>query len=82
MSSAYNFTPTDSASDVSEFLAACRSLKGVARHHLANGWFEPWLRDAGRDDLASRAAKLRGEEDGLERFLKSARPTQRARTAA
>jgi hypothetical protein len=82
MQSVYNFTPTDNAASVSEFLATCRSLTDVARHHLANGWFEPWLRDAGRQDLAARAAKVRAEADGLEKFLKTARPTPRARKAA
>jgi len=77
MTTAYYFTPTDSAESVTEFLAACRSLPEVAGEHLASGWFEPWLRDQGRDDLAARAAKLRGDTEGLRLFLKTARPTKR-----
>jgi hypothetical protein len=77
MPSAYYFTPTDRADSVSEFLATCRSMKDIARNHLAAGYFEPWLRDQGRDDLAARAAKVRHESDGLEQFLKTARPSPR-----
>jgi hypothetical protein len=54
----------------------------LASHHLASGWFEPWLRDQGRDDLANRAEKVRDDSDGLKLFLKTARPAQRARKAA
>ncbi len=77
MHTAYYFTPTDSAESIPDFLATCRAMKDVAREHLAAGWFEPWLRDHGRADLATRAAKVRGEADGLEQFLKTARPTPR-----
>jgi hypothetical protein len=76
----YHFTATDQAENVSEFLALCRSHRHVAREHLAAGWFEPWLRDQGRTDLATRAARVRTESDGLEQFLRTARPTPR-RTA-
>ena len=78
MHTAYYFTATDSAASVQDFLAACRSLPEVAGEHLANGWFEPWLRDQGRDDLAKRAEKVRAEAEGLQLFLKTARPTRRA----
>ena len=78
---AYHLTPDDRAESVGEFLAACRSHKEVAREHLAAGYFEPWLRDQGRDDLATRAAKLRSDPDGLEQFLKTARPSPRRTTA-
>jgi hypothetical protein len=79
--SAYHFTPTDQVESVADFLAACRSMKEVARDHLAAGYFEPWLRDQGRDDLAARAVKVRGEPDGLELFLKTARPSARGSRA-
>jgi hypothetical protein len=82
MHTVYYFTPSDSAASVGEFLATCRSLPALAGEHLASGWFEPWLRDQGRDDLANRAAKLRADADALKLFLKSARPTQRLRKAA
>jgi len=82
MHTAYYFTPSDSAASVGEFLATCRSLPEVAGEHLASGWFEPWLRDHGRDDLANRAAKVRAESEGLKLFLKTARPAARARKAA
>jgi hypothetical protein len=77
MSSAYYFTSTDRVDSVAGFLAACRSNKDVARQHLSAGYFEPWLRDQGRDDLAARAARLRMEPNGLEQFLKTARPSPR-----
>ena len=82
MQSAYYFSQSDSAASVTEFLASCRSMPELASQHLAAGWFEPWLRDQGRDDLANRAAKLRSESDGLKLFLKTARPTARTRKAA
>ena len=77
----YHFTHSIQAANVQEFLAACRSHKDVAREHLAAGHFEPWLRDQGRDDLAARAAKVRNEPDGLEQFLKTARPSPRKKAA-
>lgn len=82
MQSAYFFTQSDTAASVPEFLASCRSMPDLASQHLAAGWFEPWLRDQGRDDLAKRAAKVRSESDGLKLFLKTARPSVRARKAA
>jgi hypothetical protein len=78
---AYQFTPTERAETVQEFLAACRTNKEVARHHLESGYFEPWLRDQGRADLAARAARVRHEPDGLEQFLKTARPSPRKKAA-
>jgi hypothetical protein len=81
MPSEYYFTETETAASVAEFLAACRANKDVAREHLAAGYFEPWLRDQGRNDLAMRAAKVRHEADGLEQFLKTARPTARRKAA-
>jgi hypothetical protein len=82
MHTVYYFTPSDSAASVGEFLAKARSLPEVAGEHLAFGWFEPWLRDHGRDDLANRAARVRTESEGLKLFLRSARPTARVRKAA
>jgi hypothetical protein len=83
MHSAYYFSPTDSATSVEDFLVSCRSMPEIAGQHLANGWFEPWLRDQGRDDLAKRAEKVRAEAAGLQLFLKTARPTRpTARKAA
>jgi hypothetical protein len=79
--SAYEFSPTARAETVQEFLAACRTNKEVAREHLAAGYFEPWLVDQGRADLASRAAKVRHDPEGLEMFLKTARPSPRKKAA-
>jgi len=82
MESSYYFTPTERVHSVTEFLAACRTHKDIAREHLAAGYFEPWLRDQGRNDLAARAAKVRQDPDGLEQFLRTARPSPRTRKAA
>jgi hypothetical protein len=83
MTTAYHFTPADRAADsVKEFLATCRALPDIAAQHLAAGWFEPWLRDQGRGDLAERAAEVRCNSgpDALSSFLKvvRARPARRA----
>jgi len=68
---AYQFTPLDrSARTIEEFLAVCRAEPAVAEHHLHAGYFEPWLHDVGRPDLASLAARLR--ETRLEQFLRAA----------
>jgi hypothetical protein len=77
----YHFSSTEQAETVQEFLALCRANKSVARDHLRAGHFEPWLRDQGRDDLAARAAKVRHDPDGLEKFLKTARPSPRKKAA-
>ena len=84
MTTAYHFTPTDCSADtVKDFLATCRSMPDVAGQHLAAGWFEAWLNDQGRGDLAQHAADVRTAPDGLARFLKLARPARRAtRTTA
>ena len=85
MSTSYYFTPSDrSAASVDEFLAVCQTLPEVAGQHLASGWFEPWLQDQGRNDLAERAARARYEADGLANFLSAAKPprvTRRRRPA-
>ena len=83
MTTAYYFTPTDhAAASVDEFLASCRALPEVAGNHLAEGWFEAWLRDQGRFDLAERAAQHRHAADGLEAFLKACRPARARRAPA
>jgi hypothetical protein len=79
--SAYEFSPGERAETVQEFLAACRTNKEIARNHLAAGYFEPWLVDQGRPDLAARATKVAREPDGLEQFLKTARPSPRRKAA-
>ena len=81
MATAYYFSPNEHVETVQEFLATCRTNKEVARNHLAAGYFEPWLHDQGRDDLAARAARVRSEPDGLEQFLKTARPSPRRKAA-
>jgi hypothetical protein len=82
MHTAYYFTPTEhSAASVDEFLATCRVLPEVASYHLAEGYFEPWLRDQGRADLAERAAVARFEADALGRFLKTPRARRPAAKA-
>jgi hypothetical protein len=81
MTTAYHFTPTDRSADtVKDFLATCRAMPDVAGQHLAAGWFEAWLNDQGRGDLAQHAAQVRCEPEGLARFLKLARPTRRSTT--
>ena len=79
--SAYQFSPNQQAETVQEFLAACRINKELARNHLAAGYFEPWLLDQGRPDLAARAARVRHYPDGLEQVLKTARPSPRKKAA-
>ena len=67
----YVFTPTDrTAAGVDEFLAVCRAEPAVASAHLQRGYFEPWLRDIGRPDLAELTLRLRGAD--VERFLELA----------
>jgi hypothetical protein len=83
MTTAYHFTPTDRSADtVKDFLTTCRAMPDVAGQHLAAGWFEAWLNDQGRSDLAQHATDVRFEPDGLTRFLKLARPTRRAKASA
>jgi hypothetical protein len=82
MNTSYYFTPTDrAAADVDEFLATCRSMPEVASQHLASGWFDAWLRDQGRGDLADRAAEFCSAGDGLDRFLKPVRRARARRTS-
>jgi hypothetical protein len=79
---AYYFTPTNRTTEsVEEFLATCKAMPDIAGHHLASGWFEAWLRDQGREDLAQLAAEVRAQPDGLERFLKNGTRQSRTRRA-
>ena len=56
----YYFSPSQrQATTVVEFLAACEAEPQTAAHHLREGYFEPWLRDIGRRDLAEAAAQIR-----------------------
>jgi hypothetical protein len=47
------------ATTLAEFLAACQFEAQAAVNHLREGYFEPWLRDLGRHDLADAAARIR-----------------------
>ena len=82
----YYFTPTDrAASTLEEFLAICQEEPSVAEHHLRQGWFSPWLHDAGYGQLARAVG--RRPRPSLARFLAVAegRPRaarRRARAAA
>ena len=74
---AYRFNPSDrTATTLAEFLEACQSEPMVAAAHLQDGYFEPWLRDAGRRDLAEAAAQIRVSdvpyEERLQRFVQTA----------
>jgi hypothetical protein len=67
----YQFTPTSRcAQSVEEFLSVCRAEPDVATHHLRSGYFEPWLTDVGREDLARLASQLRAAE--IDHFLREA----------
>ena len=73
----YRFTPSDrSASTVDEFLAVCEAEPALAADHLQRGYFEPWLRDTGRPDLAAVATQTRATDspadDALAEFLRAA----------
>jgi hypothetical protein len=64
----YYFTPTDRvASNLEEFLVICQQEPGVAEHHLREGWFSPWLSDAGYGQLAKQVGRKR--RPSLARFL-------------
>jgi hypothetical protein len=73
----YYFSPSArTASNIAEFVAACQTEPHVAAEHLRRGYFEPWLRDAGRNDLAEAAARLRSSRiagfDALRQFVETA----------
>jgi hypothetical protein len=78
----YYFSPSErQATTVAEFLAACQAEWLVAVHHLREGYFEPWLRDVGRRDLAEAAARIRSSgsvtRQRLQEFVQVARDTER-----
>jgi hypothetical protein len=80
----YYFTPTDRvASNLDEFLVICQQEPSVAAHHLHEGWFSPWLTDAGYGQLAKTVGKR--PRPSLARFLAAAEghpPTSRRRGRA
>jgi hypothetical protein len=79
----YYFTPTDRvASNLEEFLVICQQEPGVAEQHLREGWFSPWLSDAGYGQLARQVGRKR--RPSLARFLALAegRPSPRGRARA
>jgi hypothetical protein len=56
----YRFSPAErTVTTVAEFVETCQEVPLVAAEHLNSGYFEPWLRDAGRPDLADAAAQIR-----------------------
>jgi hypothetical protein len=87
---AYRFSPSErTATTMVEFLEACESEPLVAAEHLQGGYFEPWLRDAGRRDLAEAAAQIRVSDvpsaEGLQQFVQAAveaQPRSRPRSAS
>jgi hypothetical protein len=74
---AYLFNPSGRrAKTVREFVEACKAEPHVASEHLRAGYFEPWLIDAGRRDLAHLASQIRmsgvSTIAGLEQFVRAA----------
>jgi len=74
---AYRFSPSErTATTLRQFLEACQAEPHVAAEHLQEGYFEPWLSDAGRHDLAQVAARIRlsgvAAVAGLQQFLQAA----------
>jgi hypothetical protein len=66
----YHFEPLErTASSVDEFVAVCEAERVVAAAHLRHGYFEPWLRDTGRPDLAAAAAAVRDTDGPAEAAL-------------
>ena len=80
----YRFLPPErTATTIEEFLEGCHAEPTLAADQLHQGYFEPWLRDAGRPDLAEAAARAR-ETDvvlvvALEQFLQVATLAPRRR---
>src|SRR3989441_10511794 len=73
----YRFIPSErTATTIEEFLEGCRAEPMLAADQLHQGYFEPWLRDAGRPDLAEAAAQVRqtaiAPGPALEQFLEVA----------
>lgn len=60
---AFRFRSGRYAHSLDEFVALCGDVSEDAAWHLADGHFEPWLRELGRDDLASEAEKARLQND-------------------
>jgi len=57
---AYSFYPSErSAATLGEFMEACLAEPQLAAEHFRQGYFEPWLSDVGRRDLAEVAARIR-----------------------
>ena len=76
----YRFLPSErTATTIEEFLEGCRAEPALAADQLHQGYFEPWLRDAGRPDLADAAAQVRQTDvapaPALEQFLQTATRT-------
>jgi hypothetical protein len=84
----YRFSPAELAvTTVTEFVATCQAEPLLAAEHLQSGYFEPWLRDAGRPDLADAAARIRQSDapsrERLQQFVDTAVGAgSRSRTAA
>src|ERR1700674_4004575 len=73
----YRFIPSErTAMTIEEFLEGCRAEPTLAADQLHQGYFEPWLSDAGRPDLAEAAARVRqtafAPASALEEFLQAA----------
>ncbi len=73
----YRFLPSErTAMTVEEFLEGCRAEPTLAADQLHQGYFGPWLSDAGRPDLAEAAAQVRQTDiapaAALEQFLRAA----------
>ena len=73
----YYFSPSSrTATNIAEFVAACQTEPQVAGDHLSHGYFEPWLHDLGRPDLAEAAARLRSSgiatSDAMRQFVEAA----------
>src|ERR1700674_679504 len=73
----YRFIPSErTAMTIEEFLEGCRAEPTLAADQLHQGYFEPWLSDAGRPDLAEAATRVRQTDfapaSALEQFLQAA----------
>jgi hypothetical protein len=73
----YRFSPTErTVMTVAEFVDTCQAEPLLAAEHLHSGYFEPWLRDAGRPDLADAAAQIRrsgaSSTECLQQFVETA----------
>jgi hypothetical protein len=73
----YRFSPSErTAMTIGEFVEVCQAEPQVAAQHLREGYFEPWLSDAGRRDLAEAATRIRlsgvAARTGLQQFVTTA----------